>query len=370
MEANTGRVIGIDARFYGVSAKGLGRYTERLVRELEKQVHPEDRYIIFLLPENWDLYIPKHPNFTKQKAPYPWYGLAEQLWYPGFLRRHRLDLMHFPHFNVPLLYRGKFVVTIHDLILWHYPTKKASTRFAWLYWLKYWVYKRVIASSIHRAEKVIAVSEFTRNDIVAVYPEARRKVRVTLEGVDVLAPADENPARLLTKRPYCLYVGNAYPHKNLETLLEVAVHFPEHDFVLVGKRDYFYARLEKMAQGRHCQNVVFWGHATDEELVRLYRGARVYLFPSLYEGFGLPPLEAMQYGVPVVAARCGSLPEVLGEAALLVAPTNKGFRAALEGVLENEHLRKELIMRGRERVKFFSWERMAQETRAVYNECI
>ena len=149
--------IGIDARFYGSSGKGLGRYTERLIEALERE-DEKNEYVIFLRRENFDEYQPYSKRFTKVRADYAWYGFAEQFLFPWQLWREQLDLVHFPHFNVPIFYLGRFVVTIHDLILLRYPTVRNTTRLTIWYWMKFLVYRMVIRVACFRARRVITVS--------------------------------------------------------------------------------------------------------------------------------------------------------------------------------------------------------------------
>lgn len=368
--------IGIDARFYGSLGKGLGRYTEKLLQELER-IQSEDEYVVFLRRENFDEYQPRDSRFSKVLADYPWYGWQEQLLYPRLLRRYRLDLVHFPHFNVPLLYRKPFIVTIHDLILFHFPTVKASELPPFLYWAKYLIYRLVIGQAVRRARRVIAVSQFTADDISRAYPAARSKVTVTLEAAEQYCfwvPPSEIPALLhrygiARDRPYVLYVGNAYPHKHLELLLDLAAALPAMDFVCVGREDYFYRRLRQESAGRRLANVRFVGYVPDPVLAALYRGARTYCFPSLYEGFGLPGLEALAHGVPVLAARRGALPEVLGDAAVYFDPRSVvSALAALRSVCDDAALRQRLIWDGYARSARFSWARMAEATLREYHD--
>ncbi|MDP3957554.1 MAG: glycosyltransferase, partial [bacterium] len=266
--------IGIDARFYGSVGKGLGRYTEKLIEHLEK-LDTDNDYVVFLRRENYDEYVPRNVRFKKALAQYAWYGFSEQLLFPLRLLLFRLDLIHFPHFNVPLLYPKKFIVTIHDLILLHYPTLRNSTRTAFLYRLKFAAYRFVIASAIRRAEHIITVSYFTKADILDRYPSARGKVSVTYEAADPACQflPSEQTERLLGRlgllreaspdvrsplvrdilKPYLLYVGNAYPHKNLEAFLRVAPLFPAYQFVLVGKEDHFYQRLKRIVEEQELQ---------------------------------------------------------------------------------------------------------------------
>lgn len=380
--------IGIDARFYGHSGKGLGRYTEKLIEHLELLDKSND-YFVFLRRENFDEYAPKNPRFKKVLARYPWYSFSEQFLFPFLLFRYRLDLMHFPHFNIPFWYPGKFVVTIHDLILLHYPTILNTTRSAFFYFIKFAAYRFVIASAIRRARHIITVSHFTEKDILKHYASARGKISVTYEAADTFCnlldwreewklfhrlklfnTKDENEpekAERVILRPYILYVGNAYPHKNLEAILRAAFSFPDFTFVLVGKEDYFYARLKKMASEREIKNVIFAGFVDDRELNSLYRLAVCYIFPSFYEGFGLPPLEAMARGLPVISSDQGALPEILGNAARYFNPHIKGsLKKELEEILHSETMREELIRRGYNQAARYNWESMASKTLEIY----
>lgn len=384
--------IGIDARFYGSVGKGLGRYTEKLIEHLEV-LDTDNDYVVFLRRENFDEYVPKNACFKKALAQHAWYGFSEQLLFPFRLLLFRLDLVHFPHFNVPVLYPKKFIVTIHDLILLHYPTRKCSTRTAFFYRMKFAAYRFVIASAIRRAEHIIAVSHFTKRDILDRYPAARGKVSVTYEAADSACQflPSEQTERLFGRlgllqgapsdarfpfvrdilKPYLLYVGNAYPHKNLEAFLRVAPLFPAYQFVLVGKEDYFYRRLKKRVEEQDIRNVVFAGFVDDRELSALYRFALCYIFPSLYEGFGLPPLEAMAHGLPVLSSRSGSLPEILGGAARYFDSQAPGsFEGELRTMMHSETARQELILRGYRQAARFSWERMALETQKLYTSSI
>lgn len=368
--------IGIDARFYGREGKGLGRYTEQLLKYLGRR-NPPHEFIVFLRRENFDAYVPPSPNFRRVLADVPWYGAREQTVLPAVLRAARVDLMHFLHFNVPVLYRRRFMVTIHDLILAHYPTRRASTRSAPAYWLKYALYRAVLASAVRRAAFVLTVSEFSKHDIVKTFHVDPSRITVTLEAADPLPgpPLPPGDAAALSGGFY-LYVGNAYPHKNLEWLVStLARGWAEgrlrRPLVLVGRRDYFYDRLAALAHRLGCNDRVhFAGSVPDPILKWLYTHATVYLFPSRYEGFGLPGLEAMAEGLPVIAAAATSLPEMYGEAALYVDPSDGEGLLATIGRLERDGvLRAEMVRRGRARAAQFSWDRLAEQTLAAYERC-
>ncbi len=175
--------IGIDARFFGPKDKGFGRYTENLIRELEKISDKETEFFVFLRKDRFDDYIPQKSNFHKVLADYKWYGIKEQTLYPIQLKKYHLDLMHFTHFNVPVFYRKKFIVTIHDLTLRYFPTKKKNWKNFIIYPLKQLAYKIVFKRAINNSEKIIAISEYTKNDILKYYDINSDKIKVIHEGI-------------------------------------------------------------------------------------------------------------------------------------------------------------------------------------------
>ncbi|MFA5184118.1 MAG: glycosyltransferase family 1 protein [Patescibacteria group bacterium] len=394
--------IGIDARFYGPVGKGLGRYTQEVVDNIIKisgaestALAPGDdfSYVIFLSAANFDEFTAVDGRVKKVRLDCPWYSLSEQLWMPYLLWREKLDLIHFPHFNVPILTPAKFIVTIHDLILTRFPTTRATTRGRLMYSLKDAAYRLVIWSALRRSAKIITVSEFSRMDIVTRFKIAPEKIAVTYEGVANLAKGrdslfvakldnQETLAQYHIPRNFLLYVGNAYPHKNLEALLRVfaRLHSQQTDLrlVLVGKLDYFYERIQGEARalnlwqrGNLNSPVIFPGYVPDAQLQIMYAEARAYVFPSLYEGFGLPPLEAMAQNCPVVSSDRASLPEILGEAAAYFNPTDEdAMLSQIKAVLENEALRTELKKRGLDQAKKYNWWQCAHETLAVYRTAL
>lgn len=369
--------IGIDARFFGSIGKGLGRYTQKLIENLEK-IDGENQYYIFLRKENWSEYKPQRSNFLKVLADIPWYGFQEQFQLPKLLEKFDLDLVHFPHFNVPLFYKGKFVVTIHDLILFHYPTKRASSLSPLLYFFKKMAHRLVIRNAVKKSKKIFAVSRYTKDDIRKYFGTPERKIEVTYEAIDPIRKKGGEPVgKILEKygiiKPYILYVGNAYPHKNLERLVlvfrEIAKKHPHLHLVFVGKEDYFYGRLKKYVSQNFAGKVIFADYVPDEHLTSVYQEALLYVFPSLYEGFGLPPLEAMAENIPVASSSASCLPEILGNAAIYFDPKASAEMAeTVERVLSNKELRQDLVQKGKEQIKKYSWEKMARKTLEIYSQ--
>ncbi|TSC56399.1 MAG: Glycosyl transferase, group 1 [Parcubacteria group bacterium Gr01-1014_18] len=379
--------IGIDARFYGTLGKGLGRYTQRLIEYIEP-LDRENQYVIFLRRENWEEYTPRFSNFRKVLAPYSWYGFSEQIFFPFLIWKEGIDLMHFPHFNVPILCPAPLVVTIHDLILLDFPTPRATALGPVIYKIKEAVYHIVIRMAIWRAKRVITISEYTKKRLMAYFRRSENKIAVIYQSGRVNI-CQEGPGRASGKndssrdiiRPYFLYVGNAYPHKNLEGLLrayKVFVHKNgfTHQLVLVGKMDYFYEGVKKLAgelglleSPDGVSPVIFRGQVSDCELCFIYRSAFCYVFPSFVEGFGLPPLEAMNYGIPVLSSNRSCLPEILGDGALFFDPGNEAeFVESLIRISQDDLLRTDLVEKGYRTTQKYSWEKFARETLGVYQK--
>ena len=389
--------IGIDARFYGPVGKGLGRYTQEVVDNIIK-ISSADKdtdfeFVIFLSPENFDEFICEGDKVKKICLKSRWYSWQEQLIMPFNIWREKLDLIHYPHFNVPVLTPCKFVVTIHDLILTHFPTLRATTLSPLLYNLKNLAYRLVIFSAVKRAKKIITVSEFTKQDLLSQFKVRAEKIVVTYEGVanlakgrDSLFVAKLDNKEILNKynisNNFLLYVGNAYPHKNLNFLLKsfskLLIKKPNLRLVLVGKEDYFYSQVHNSARALNLWQkeninspVIFPGYVPDAQLEILYQEALVYIFPSLYEGFGLPPLEAMAKACPVISSDRASLPEILGSAALYFNPEKEDeLIEKIIKVLDEKELRENLIIKGLEQVKKYSWWQCANDTLSVYQKVL
>lgn len=375
--------IGIDARFYGPIGKGLGRYTQKLIENLEKisaqagSGDAQNEYFIFLKEENFEEYRPQNKNFHKILADYRWYTFSEQINMPRLLNKFKLDLVHFPHFNVPLLYRKKFVITIHDLILVHFPTIRGTTLNPIFYWLKFLAYKIVIKFAIQRAQKIIAVSQFTKTDILKHYSSKTEKIAVTYEAVDDLAQLSPGrEAEILKKygiiKPYVVYVGNVYPHKNADNLasgfdLARRGELKNLTLVFIGADDYFYRRLKEFVRVKKIQSIIFTGRVGDEELGLLLTNSSCYARPSFYEGFELPPLEAMLLEVPVICSDHAAAREILGDSVLYFNPADiNSISGAITKIMADRDLRLKMIAAGRAQVRKYSWNKMAKETMDIY----
>lgn len=363
--------IAIDARMLG--ERGIGRYIEQLILNLEK-IDNTNQYYVILTKDNFDKYTPKNQNFNKIIANFRWYSLKEQLLFPNFLNKYNFDLVHFTHFNVPILYRKPYIVTIHDLIILKFPTIKASTLSPIIYKIKKFFSKIVIKHAIKYAKNIITVSEFTKNDVISYFNLKDKyidKINVIYEGVTKLNTESSDNIEILNNikkiKPYIIYVGSAYPHKNLENLCDAFKNIDDLNLVLVGKKDFFYNRLEIQYKDLINKKIFLTDYLDDNTLSLYFKNALFYVFPSLYEGFGLPPLEAMQYGVPILSSNASCLPEILKDSAEYFNPNDvKDITDAINKLKNNLIKLEELKNIGLLFYRRYSWLDMAKKTLNIY----
>lgn len=294
--------------------RGIGRYIEELLRAMIA-VAPEHRYVL-LTRDPAASPFSGHASVEHVHADVPWYGVAEQIRMPALLVSAKPDVVHVLHWNVPIFSGLPRVVTIHDLILLAEPASaKITTRGPVVAAMKHAGYRVALSAALRRSRRILVPTQWVAADIKRRFPSLATPVDVTGEGMPDPDPSDWIPAD--ADHPYLLYVGGAYPHKNLDVLLDawkkIAKQHPLLELILAGERDVFMQRLEAHVRDKGLPRVRFTGTVSDQELSRLYAGATAFVFPSRAEGFGLPPLEALAHGCPVVAARATSLPEVLGE---------------------------------------------------------
>jgi len=368
----------VDARYISRLQSGIGLYTQHLLQALAA-IDLETRYTYLTVRDGPDPGV-RQSNFA------PWVTrisfenhLVGDLWQSSYLpfRLAALgaDLYHGPAVFLPLVKLGyRTVVTIHDLVAFLFPETVPT---------KYGTYMRWMTRlSVRSADRIIADSEATRADLLRLLGVPAEKVRTIHAALGSGYAPVRDPARLEAVRrtyqleePYLLFVGNLEPRKNLVRLIEAYAllrrrHRLPHRLVLAGKKGWLYRPIFQAVERLGLQReVIFTGYISQEDLPAVYSMAAVFAFPSIYEGFGLPVLEAMACGVPVVAGASGSIPEVAGDAALLVPPSEvEAIAETLHRVLTDAALRAELRARGLARSRAFSWERVATETRKVYLE--
>lgn len=376
--------IVIDARMYQES--GIGRYIRNLIQYLQN-IDKVNEYFIIHTKDQYDRLV-YHTNFHKILGNFKWYGVSEQIKLLKILNGLRPDLVHFPHFNIPIFYNGKFIVTIHDLIHQHFGMERATTHGPLVYKFKQLGYKRVFQHAIKKSLKIFVPSNFVKNQLINECGVDSRKIIITPEAVDDKILSIDNKMKreeidivmkkFNLKSPYIFYVGNAHPHKNIKGLIKaflnlrknyrVSKTYKDLSLVLSGYDHYFWQILKNE---HHNYGIIYTGYVNDEGLVALYKNALCFVMPSYEEGFGIPLLEAMASSCPVVSSNAGSLPEVGGDACVYFDPYNIGDMGdKIDKVLKSKNLRQAIIVKGLKRYKQFSWRRLARETLEVYSQCV
>lgn len=361
--------IVIDAREWSTST---GRYMSSLVRQLEELASAEDEYTVLMKPPDLAVWEPSKPNFRKLACPWKEFTLLdEQLRFWRQLRGLQPDLVHFGKDNQPVLYKGKTVTTMHDLTTtrFHNPAK------LWpVFKFKQLVYRQVVKRVARKSDAILTGSQFVKDDLAGFTGVDPDKITVTYEAADLIEDSSKPVDGLESKR-FIMYIGRPTPHKNLERLVVafglLRSRNPSLVLVLAGKQDANYRRIEKKIKKQGVQGVVFTGYVSEGQLRWLYGHCAAYVFPSLSEGFGLPGLEAMAHGAPVVSSNATCLPEVYADAAHYFDPLDVTAMAdAINEVLTDKVLRAGLVKKGRERAAKYSWQEMAKQTLAVYRQIL
>lgn len=366
-------LIGIDASRATVAQRtGTEGYSLHIIRGLIEQGH-EHRFRLYFRDTPPAALFPAQDNVEtcviRQRRLWTHLGLGPAV------RREPPDVLFVPAHVIPWPGTGRVpsVVTVHDLGYLHFPDKHPI--FEWLY--LNWSTRH----SANVAQRVIAVSKATAHDLITLNGVPPAKIRVVYSGIDETLKPVKDPQviealrrRLKIPGPYILHVGSIQPRKNLTRLVEAFAQIQDCleglCLVLAGRQGWGYPKLlRRIHQLGLTERVILPGYIPDEDIATLYSGAQVYAFPSLYEGFGFPVLEAMACGTPVVCANSSSLPELAGDAALTVAPTDtEGLAFALRRLLTDENLRRVLIGRGLEWAGQFTWHSSTQATLRVLLE--
>ncbi|HDN79560.1 MAG: glycosyltransferase family 1 protein [Chloroflexi bacterium] len=364
--------IGIDARMAYYSRAGIGHYIISLIEGL-RELKPDEEIVI--LQSHKDKSNLAGSPFKRAILRTPSHHCLEQWLLPMELWPLRLSLLHSPDFIPPFRFRGLSVITVHDLAFLIYPQilTRESAR-----------YYGQIDAAVERADHIIAVSECTKKDLMALLGVPEARITVVYEAADsIYRPIDREEARRKVKElfglewPFILFVSTLEPRKNVPTLLKAYRIIKERcpddiKLVLVGGRGWLSGKIFEMVDELNLQDdVIFLGFVPREKLLYLYNAALVLAHPAIYEGFGLPILEAMACGLPVIASNAASIPEVTGSAALLVDPEDEeALAAAIRRVLREPELASQLREKGLKRAASFSWERTARETLNVYRRVL
>jgi glycosyltransferase involved in cell wall biosynthesis len=366
--------IAIDARGYGWA--GVGRYTRNLVYKLQEA---NSGHEFVLLIGKKDVLVAKEElgddnKVIIQEIEDSYYSWREQINLLWQLNKVEADLFHFTNFNIPLFFNRPYVVTVHDITRFIFPGQTQQGLFRQV------IYEQVFKRAVERAQALICVSQTTADDLWHLPLNLPKSVNVIYEGVEdkfnsSISEEDRQNIRLLVggNDPYILYVGVWMNHKNIERLLKAFAKVRERGIkvklVLTGKPKPKYVEADKVARllGLGSDEVVYAGHVEEQLLPALYAEAECLVLPSLYEGFGLPALEAAACGAPVITSNVSSLPEIMGDAAEYVNPEYvSGITVAIKRLIKDKSRREELIGLGKMRAGEFSWEKCAKETLEVY----
>ena len=359
----------IDARLYGPKHTGIGRYTKNLLLALAKLPKFKNYNFSVLVSEN-------HPELKVYKqiiCKIKHYSLAEQFNLPSTIYHLRPNLVHFTHFNKPVLYQGLSVVTIHDLIKHFFHGPDTTTNNQLLYWPKHWLYLLLTNLNI-KNNYLITPSNFWRDYIVKKYHKNPNKIITTHEAVDPIFIKnleinnyELNKNYKLKINNYILYTGNLYPHKNIKVVIDALKSLPDIKLKIIGARDYFLNKFKE--QYKNNPQIEFLGYVPDNEFQKLYSNALCLVHPSLMEGFSLTGLEAMALNCPVISSNLSCLPEIYGDSVLYFDPHNpQDLSQKLKSLTPN--IRQDLIKKGQEQIKKYSWNITAQKTLDYYEKIL
>ena len=359
--------IAIDIQTTLGQPTGFGFYVSNLTRELKKISAQSAGDLEF------ELIHPKSEIDFSTPRRFIW----DQLTLPLIAIKKKADLLHQPCFSAPFIFKGPVVATIHDIISILFPENiPFASRMFYSRWMPY---------SYRKADQIITISESTKADITRVLKIPEEKITVIPLAYDErfekpISKSKIEAVKLKYKiaNEYILHLGTLEPRKNLDFLIGVFARLIENDgckdlqLVITGKKGWYYEGLfEKVRRLKLKTRVIFTGYVDDEDKPALYRAAKIFAFPSLYEGFGLPPLEAMASGVPVVSSNTSSLPEVVAEAGILLSPRNESeWVKALERINRDRELRSRMIEKSKSQAKNFSWEKTARKTIGVYRKAL
>lgn len=363
--------IGINGRFLAAKRTGVQRAAFNLIQSLFS-VDRENEYIVFApqdfeRKDNWNFenvrVIPCQIRKGESLRNHIW----EQMFLPKLAKSHNIDILHSPANTAPFFYRGKSIINIHDLCFVVNPQ--------WYSWSFRTSYNLLVPRLAKKATRVITNSNNSRNDLLQFCDLPADRVSQVYWAVDDLFhQPDQSSTHGVDVTDYILYVGTLDPRKNIRTLLDAYVSMRAKNpdvktkLVLIGGESPLFAEV-RLNVTKYKEDIIFKGFVDDVTLREFYRKATLFVYPSLYEGFGLPPLEAMVSGAPVVTSLTSSIPEVVGDAAVLVSPYDANqLGEAMATCIKDKDLREKLRERGYEQVKKFNWNRVARNTLAIYYE--
>ena len=361
--------IAIDARIIRTTT---GRYVERLLNYLQ-DIDTQNTYVILLDTKDFDSWQPTNPNFTKVAIDIPNYSVREQFGFAITLYRLKVDLVHFCMPQQPLLYFKPSVTTIHDLTLLHHKNYVENSKLA--YDIKQAIFKGILTFAAHKSRRIITPTKYARDDVIKTLHAKPERISVTYEAADTIQKTVAEPIAIFESKPFIMYAGRTEPHKNIRRLIlahqQLLQTHPDLQLAIPGPKDGNNRMIEQWCKDEGYKQVHLLGFVSEGELRWLFENAQAYVFPSLSEGFGLPGLEAMSYGTPVVSSNATCLPEVYRDGAHYFNPEDVDDMASkINDVLTNSALRSDLIAKSKNFIASYSWMRMAKETLEVYTQAL
>ncbi len=368
--------IVFDARLYGPQHTGIGRYIQNLLKNFPKD-SPSFRFTLLVDQKNHD-FVKKDlkRDFNLIPVNIPHYSIKEQILIPPLLAKLKPDLVHFPHFNRPLFWSGPSVITLHDLIKHQSKGSKTTTRSPAIYWLKFLAYKTLTRQVIQK-NHLIVPSFYWKDFLVKKFKKPHQEITVTHEAVDpnfekLCQKKSKLDQKYDIKKPYLVYTGNLYPHKNIDIVLKALKNIPSVYLYICSKKNNFWEKTkEKVESMKLEKQVKLLDFPSDKTVVALYKDALALVHPSKIEGFGLTGLEAMNCSCPVISSNSSCLPEVYGPGALYFDPDDQTtLQKHINSLNTSSKERKQMIELGTKQTQKYSWKKTSQKTLAVYKNLL
>ncbi len=357
--------IGIDARLY--SQTGVGVYIRNLLYYLQQKVDKNTTYYVYLMNDDFDRVSFSNMQFIKKRANYLWHSFSEQIGFLQTINKDNLDLMHFTYFSYPVFYKKPFIATIHDVTPLIFKTGRASTKHPAIYYLKYLIFKFVLKNQILKAKAIITPTESVKKQVIDIFGQKYQdKIFSIYEGVnyELIETKENNDLIKKFSKPFFIYIGNFYPHKNVENLIKA---FSEskgaYQLILIGPKDYFTERVSHCINTmRQNKRILINTTSSLHDLMFFYKNAIALIHPSFSEGFGLPIVEAMYFNLPILASNIEVFKELLGYQYLSFDPKNvNDMKSKIESFIKNRQ-----IFNYSKILKKYSFEKMAEQTLILY----
>lgn len=370
--------IAINCAFFQPRGGGIKEYIQNLIENISR-LDKENEYVLYVLDDYYD-YARKHlkTDFRIKRVPFRGSGLLnviyrsifEHFFWAKEEKREMWDVFHSPFFHSPIPKKAKLLLTVHDMRFFRYPETYTFLRYQFL--------KRAVKKSIEKADRIISISQFTKDEIHEAYGTSLHKINVVHEAINpehfteqTISEEDKSKVKNLIDHQFILTVGHLEPRKNYNRLIEAFQEIKSRldngtKLVIIGKKGHnFESTLQKINSDT---DIVFLNFVSQQLLNWLYKNARLFVFPSFYEGFGFPPLEAGMHGTVSAVSNISSIPEVCGKAALYFNPTNVSEMAKViyEGMTDDAK-RSELKETMKIQLQKFSWDKNAKETIAIYH---